>query len=135
MNTQNSLGALSRGSRSMSYLLLNNCKYYSSVLLYEIDLISTCIHMLYFQKKNKSVSMSRGKIVMACQYTTNVKQCAYPANDKRKKNSEMPNPDCNWMNLNKIIPQACLSQKFQMWIRCNLTLCLRENSEFHSRCA
>jgi hypothetical protein len=85
MNTQNSLGALSRGSRSMSYLLLNNCKYYSSVLLYEIDLISTCIHMLYFQKKNKSVSMSRGKIVMACQYTTNVKQCAYPANDKRKK--------------------------------------------------
>jgi hypothetical protein len=38
-----------------------------------------------FSKKNKSVSMSRGKIVMACQYTTNVKQCAYPANDKRKK--------------------------------------------------
>lgn len=39
----------------------------------------------YIFNKFKFESMSRGKIVMACQYATNVKQCAYPANDKRKR--------------------------------------------------
>lgn len=31
----------------------------------------------YIFNKFKFESMSRGKIVMACQYATNVKQCAY----------------------------------------------------------
>jgi hypothetical protein len=42
------------------------------------------IHATHVLEK-KIESMSRGKIVMACQYATNVKQCAYPANGKRKR--------------------------------------------------
>ena len=87
----------------------------------------------YIFNKFKFESMSRGKSVMACQYATNVKQCAYPANDKRKRTVRFQIQIATWCNLKKIIPQACLSQKCQMWIRCELTLYLQENSEVQPR--
>ena len=101
--------------------------YFSNYIVFLLALDCYIFNKFIFEH------MSTRKIVMACQYATNVKQCAYPANDKRKRTVRCQIQIATWCNLKKIIPQACLSQKCQMLIRCELTLYLQENSEVQPR--